>query len=151
MDRRVREYGNNERIAAVELGFFDFVVDSLEDPMLRILLLASVVATVIGILQEGLASGWIKGFSIFLAVFIVVSISSFQNYSKDQQFRKLEAENAKKDVRVKRDGLEIKEIPVEQLVVGDILYLAIGDIVPADGLLLSDEVTMDESAMTGVS
>lgn len=150
-DRRVREYGTNDRVKGVDLSFFDFVVDSLEDPMLRILILASIVSTIIGILQEGFATGWIEGFSIFLAVFIVVSISSFQNYSKDQQFKKLEAENAKKDVRVKRDGIEIVEIPVEKLVVGDILHLAIGDIAPADGLLIKDCVTMDESAMTGES
>ena len=124
IERRVKEYGTNDRVKGIELSFFDFVVDSLEDPMLRILILASIVSTIIGILQEGFATGWIEGFSIFLAVFIVVSISSFQNYSKDQQFKKLEAENAKKDVRVRRDGIEIVEIPVESLVVGDILHLA---------------------------
>lgn len=151
LKRRRAEYGSNDRKEAVVLTLFDFIIGSLEDPMLRILILASIVSTVIGILQEGLSTGWIEGASIFLAVFIVVSISSFQNYSKDQQFRKLEEENAKKDVRVRRNGINVVEIPVEQLVVGDILHLDIGDIVPADGLLIKDSTTMDESAMTGES
>lgn len=150
-ERRIQKYGTNERVTAEALSFWDFVADSFGDPMLKILVLASIVSTIIGIWQEGPQTGWIEGFSIFLAVLIVVSISSFQNYSKDQQFRKLEAENEKKNVRVKRDGQEVKEIPVEELVVGDILHLAIGDIVAADGILIKDAVTIDESAMTGES
>lgn len=151
LNRRVKKYGTNERSQGIDLTLFDFIIDSLQDPMLRILILASIVSTVIGVCKDGFATGWIEGFSIFLAVFLVVTISSFQNYSKHLQFKKLEAENAKKDVRVKRDGLEIKEIPIEDIVVGDIVYLAIGDIVPADGLLIKDSVIINESAMTGES
>lgn len=148
---RINKYGTNEKGKSKDNSFFDFVLATLKDPMLQILIAASIVSTVIGILQEGLTSGWIEGFSIFLAVLIVVSISSFQNYEKDQQFKKLDEENSKKDIKVKRNGHEIVEIPIEQLVVGDILHLSIGDIVPGDGILLKDRVTMDESAMTGES
>lgn len=148
---RERIFGSNKRIEGEEKSLWDFIVESLDDPMLQILIVASIVSTVIGILQDGFETGWIEGFSIFVAVFVVVSISSYQNYSKDQQFRKLEAENAKKNVKVKRDGIEIKEIDIDDILVGDILHLNIGDIVPADGILLKDSVTMDESALTGES
>lgn len=151
LNKRVNAYGSNKKVDKQVKGLWDFVVESMEDEMLQILLVASVVSTIIGILQEGFATGWIEGFSIFLAVFIVVAISSFQNYSKEQQFNELEAENAKKDVKLKRDGCEIKEINVDDVVVGDIMHLSIGDIVPVDGILLSSSVTMDESAITGES
>jgi len=94
---RLQKYGSNAKKEKEAQTFMDFVFNALEDPMLRYLLLASLVSTLIGIYQEGLASGWIEGFSIFLAVFIVVTISSIQNYSKDQQFIKLDKENNKKD------------------------------------------------------
>ena len=149
--KRTKRYGTNMRPKAEDKYFYEFVLESLEDPMLRILLAASIVSTIIGILQEGLATGWIEGFSIFLAVFVVVSISSFQNYSKDQQFKKLDAENSKKDIKVKRDGKEIVEISIDDLLVGDILHLNYGDIAPCDGILIKDSVVMDESAMTGES
>lgn len=151
LKKRVSKYGSNARIESEPKSFFYFVEESLEDPMLQILVGASIVSTIIGVLQEGFASGWIEGFSIFLAVFVVVSISSFQNYSKEQQFRKLEEENAKKNVKVKRDGIQIKEISVDDILVGDLLYINIGDIVPVDGILIKDSCTMDESAITGES
>ena len=148
---RIEKYGTNEKPQEKAKTFFDFVLETLQDPMLLILLAASVVSTIIGVLQEGLAKGWIEGFSIFLAVVIVVSISSFQNYEKDQQFRKLDAEYDKKDVKVRRNGVDIVEISINDLVVGDILHLNIGDIVSADGILVKGEVLMDESPITGES
>lgn len=151
LNKRESVYGSNKKIDKDVKGLWDFVVESMEDEMLQILLVASVVSTIIGVLQEGFATGWIEGFSIFLAVFIVVAISSFQNYSKEEQFNELEAENAKKDVKLMRDGCQVKEINVDDIVVGDIMHLSIGDIVPVDGILLSSSVTIDESAITGES
>lgn len=148
---RVSKYGTNHRKEKEAQTFMDFVFGALEDPMLRYLLVASLVSTLIGIYQEGLVSGWIEGFSIFLAVFIVVTISSIQNYSKEQQFIKLEKENNKKDVKVTRDGFDTKEISIDDLLVGDILHLNYGDIAPVDGLVVKDTVTIDESSMTGES
>lgn len=151
LSERKAVFGSNEKIKQEENTIFDFIADSLHDPMLQILIGASIVSTIIGILQEGFQTGWIEGFSIFLAVFVVVSISSYQNYSKDQQFRKLEEENSKKNVNVVRDGKEKKEISVDDLLVGDILHLAIGDITPVDGIVIKDSITIDESALTGES
>jgi len=82
-------YGTNEPTPYEAKGILYFIVDSLRDKMLQILLAASVISLIIGILQEGIQKGWIEGFAIFLAVFIVVSISSFNNWSKEQQFQKL--------------------------------------------------------------
>ena len=53
--------------------------------------------------------------------------------------------------RVRRDGVEA-EIPAEQLVVGDVVLLAAGDEVPADGRIVSaSSLQIDESALTGES
>jgi P-type Ca2+ transporter type 2C len=53
--------------------------------------------------------------------------------------------------RVRRDGVEA-EIPAEQLVVGDVVLIAAGDEVPADGrIMTSSALQIDESALTGES
>jgi Ca2+ transporting ATPase len=151
IENRRKEYGTNHPEEVADRGLFDFVAECLEDPMLRILIAASIVSLIIGILQEGLATGWIEGTAIFFAVFIVVSITAFNNWSKEKQFNKLNKENKIKFVNVRRDGIAIKEINSEELLVGDILYLRIGDIVTVDGILIQGETAMDESAATGES
>ena len=53
--------------------------------------------------------------------------------------------------RVRRDG-NLAEVPAEQLVPGDTVRLEAGDVVPADGRLLSAAtLEIDESALTGES
>ena len=148
---RQKVFGTNKRKLFDEKPYFTIVMDCLEDPMLQILCLASIISTIIGVLQEGFQTGWIEGFSIFLAIFVVVSISSYQEYSKQEQFKKLTEENAKKNVNVVRDGIEKKEINIDDLVVGDILHISIGDIAPVDGIIIKDSVTIDESSLTGES
>ena len=57
----------------------------------------------------------------------------------------------KATARVRRDGSE-SEIPAEQVVVGDIVLLAAGDEVPADGrIITASALQIDESALTGES
>ncbi|HEY2304009.1 MAG TPA: HAD-IC family P-type ATPase [Acidimicrobiales bacterium] len=57
----------------------------------------------------------------------------------------------KATARVRRDGVEL-EIPAEQLVVGDVVLLAAGDQVPADGrIVAASALQIDESALTGES
>jgi Ca2+ transporting ATPase len=150
LEWRVKTWKDNTPIHQEIFGFFHFVVDSLGDPMLQILLLAAAVSMIIGIIQEGFATGWIEGATIFLAVFIVVSISSYINYEKDQQFHALNDENIKKNVAVKRNGEE-KFVDVSSLLVGDVLQLNIGDITAVDGILTKGFVTIDEGSMTGES
>jgi len=148
---RSKIFQTNAEPEIKEKGIIEFIYEALEDKMLRILLAASAVSLVIGVLHEGLAKGWIEGTAIFFAVFVVVSITSFNNWSKEKQFAALNRENQKKNVTVKRDHKEIKEISVYELLVGDILNLAIGQVVPVDGILVKGAVTIDESAMTGES
>lgn len=150
IEERIKKFDTNAAPEVEEKSIWDFVIESLEDQMLRILLAASAVSLIIGILHEGIQKGWIEGTAIFFAVFVVVTITSFNNWSKEKQFAALNRENQKKDVTVERDGM-LKKISVYDLLVGDILNLSIGMTVPVDGILFKGSVTMDESAMTGES
>lgn len=145
---RKNKFGTNASMENEEIPFMEFVWVCFEDKTLQILLCASFVSLVIGILQSGWRTGWIEGVAIFMAVFIVVAITAVNNWSKDRQFNKLNKESKKKFVYVRRDGLK-QEVNAEELLVGDILYLAIGDILNIDGILLEGKLSMDESTVTG--
>ena len=58
------------------------IVESFEDEMLRILCAAAVVSLVLGIATEGIERGWLEGTSILVAVVIIVTVTSGNNYIK---------------------------------------------------------------------
>jgi len=119
--------------------------------MLRILLNASIVSVIIGVAKDGLKTGWIEGTTIFFSVFLVVTINCYMNYQETEKFLKLSREARFKKVLVIRDGID-KEISFEDILVGDILKLRIGDIINVDGFVFGDaKVGMDESGVNGES
>jgi P-type Ca2+ transporter type 2B len=147
--KRIKKWGNNKFEEEEEKSFWHFVLDTLQDRLLRILIIAGFISLIIGISHEGIETGWMEGFAILMAVFLVVCVSSFNNWNKEQQFIKLNRENKKKQVIVRRNGIKFIEIPVQELLVGDILHLKIGDITPVDGILIDGKAGIDESPMTG--
>src|SRR5207245_4193683 len=51
----------------------------------------------------------------------------------------------------RRRGAGLEAVPVEELAVGDVVLVRAGEVVPIDGLVLSEAVSIDESALTGES
>ena len=151
LEWRERKWGNNHLPPEKENSILEHIINCFEDPTLRVLLVASIISLIIGVAKDGLKTGWIEGTAIIFAVFLVVSISSYMNYQEMEQFLKLSRENKLKKVLVIRDGME-KEISIEDILVGDILKLRIGDIINVDGFVFGDaKVGMDESPVTGES
>ena len=151
MDWRIKTFGTNELPPEKPLRIIDFILECFEDPTLKVLLISAIISLIIGLLKEGLKTGWIEGSAIFGAVFIVTAISSSLNYNEQLQFQKLKAENQKKKVIVIRNGVE-KEIDDEELLVGDLLVLKLGEIISVDGIFVSDNyIITDESAINGES
>ena len=148
---REQRWGNNHLPPEKENSILEHIINCFEDPTLKVLLVASIVSLIIGVSKDGLSTGWIEGTAIFFAVFLVVSISSYMNYQEMEQFLKLSRETKLKKVLVIRDGRE-KEISIEDILVGDILKLRIGDIINVDGFVFGDaKAGMDESPVTGES
>jgi len=151
MEWRIKTYGTNKLPPEKPLNILDFILECFEDPTLKVLLVSAVVSLVIGLLKEGLKTGWIEGGAIFGAVFIVTAISSSLNYNEQLQFRKLKEENEKKRVLVVRNGIEM-EIDDEEILVGDLLVLKLGEIISVDGIFVSSNfIITDESAINGES
>ena len=55
---------------------------------MRVLILAATISLGIGIWKEGIAKGWYEGVTIYIAVFIIVTVTAFNDYMKERQFRK---------------------------------------------------------------
>ena len=151
MNWRIKTYGTNKPPPEKPLRIIDFILECFEDPTLKVLLISAIVSLIIGLLKEGLKTGWIEGGAIFGAVFIVTGISSSLNYNEQLQFQKLKEENQKKKVLVVRNGIEM-EINDEELLVGDLLIVKLGEIISVDGIYISPNyIITDESAINGES
>ena len=98
--------------------------ESFNDPTLIILIVAAVVSLVVGYIEDP-EKGWIEGIAILIAVQIVSCVTTTNDYSKELQFRQLEA-SAGEDDRCTciRNG-EVCRINPSDLVVGDVISLKV--------------------------
>jgi len=70
---------------------WEFFIEPATDPMIIILAVASVIAIIIGVVQaNGDPNGALEGVAIIVAISIVVSVSAWNDWSKEQEFRKLQ-------------------------------------------------------------
>jgi Ca2+-transporting ATPase len=119
-----------------------------EDPILKILITGAVIVLSLGtaICPE---RGWIEGLAIVIAVFIVLSVTAGNDWSKDRKFKKLLLLQTDKKCRVIRGDVK-NEISSWDILVGDVIELVVGDEVPADGIFITgNRLMIDESPLTG--
>eukprot|EP01040_Poterioochromonas_malhamensis_P007392 gene7392-7974_t len=147
-DLRAR-FGNNEYPETPLDSYLALLFEALTDGTLMILIGAATVSLIIGVLTHP-DDGWIEGSAIFIAIFLVSNISAGNDYSKQLQFRALEHSSADDErCSVLREG-NIERINPRDLVVGDVLVLQAGDMIPADSIMLDHfNVLSNESSLTG--
>ena len=118
------KFGTNQFPESPMDSYLSLLFNALTDTTLLILIAAATASLIIGVIEEP-DHGWREGAAIFIAVFLVSNISAFNDYSKQLQFRALEA-SSQKDERtsVLRDG-SIQRINPSDVVVGDILVLQV--------------------------
>ena len=140
--KRIEKYGYNEIEAKKPKTILEMVIDGLKDKMILILLLASILSFILGELAEGVV--------ILTIIFINSLISIIQEKKAMNAIIALKNMNAP-HTTVIRDGKK-KNILTKEVVVGDIVYLEDGNIVPADIRLIEENgLKVDESSLTGES
>ncbi|XP_057982053.1 putative calcium-transporting ATPase 11, plasma membrane-type isoform X4 [Malania oleifera] len=128
-----------------------FVWEALLDLTLIILMICAVASVGVGIATEGWPKGIYDGLGILLSIFLVVMVTSISDYKQFLQFQDLDKEKKKIFVHVTRDGYRQK-VSIYDLVVGDVVHLSTGDLVPADGVFISGySFLIDESSLSGES
>lgn len=140
------KYGDNSIGTYKKNSFISLVINSLGDPIIRILLIALSVKTIFLFKNFD----WYETIGILIAILAASFISSISEYGSDKAFEKLLEETSKVKCKVLRNGIR-EEIVINDIVVDDIVFLESGDIVPADGILASGFLGIDESSLNGES
>uniref|UniRef100_A0A8C7DT34 Calcium-transporting ATPase n=1 Tax=Oncorhynchus kisutch TaxID=8019 RepID=A0A8C7DT34_ONCKI len=171
LEKRHTAFGKNFIPPKKPKSFLALVWEALQDVTLIILEIAAVISlglsfyhppggdselcgeTASGVEDEGEAqAGWIEGAAILFSVAIVVLVTAFNDWSKEKQFRGLQSRiEQEQKFTVIRKG-QVIQIPVSELVTGDIAQIKYGDLLPADGILIQgNDLKIDESSLTGES
>uniref|UniRef100_A0A8C3C6L1 Calcium-transporting ATPase n=1 Tax=Cairina moschata TaxID=8855 RepID=A0A8C3C6L1_CAIMO len=102
--------------------------------------------------EEESEAGWIEGAAILLSVVCVVLVTAFNDWSKEKQFRGLQSRIEQEQKFTVIRGGQVIQIPVADIIVGDIAQVKYGDLLPADGILIQgNDLKIDESSLTGES
>ncbi|KAK3345948.1 hypothetical protein B0T25DRAFT_266143 [Lasiosphaeria hispida] len=129
------------------------------DKVLILLTIAAVVSLALGLYQtfgvkheDGAPSvEWVEGVAIMVAIVIVVVVGTLNDWQMERQFNKLNEKHNDRTVKVIRSGKSV-EVSVFDIMVGDVMHLFAGDLVPVDGIFISGHgVKCDESSATGES
>lgn len=148
-EKRLKQNGFNEIAQVKKQSAFIKFLSQFKDVMIIILLVAAVISVAVAII-EGNSSELIDGIIIAVIVVLNAIIGFVQEHKAENAMESLK-NMTKPETEVMRDG-ELIRIKSKNLVVGDIVVLEAGDIVPADlRLIESANLTCDESSLTGES
>ncbi len=141
-----KKYGANTFTPKKKAGFFRRFLSNLNDPIIKILIVALVINTAFTFSSSNKA----ECIGIAMTVLISAFVTTLSEYSSGKAFDALYSKLDEKAIRVIRGG-KITEIPASELVRHDILLVSSGDTVPADGILVKGRLSCDQSPLTGES
>lgn len=157
---RIRIYGRNALPPKKATPLWRLIWTAYNDKVLILLTIAAAISLALG-LYETLGAhhppgaptpvDWVEGLAICIAIIIVVLVGALNDWQKEQAFVRLNAKKEDREIKVLRSGKEMM-INVHDVLVGDVLFLAPGDIIPVDGIFIDGQnVKCDESSATGES
>lgn len=155
---RKRIFKDNRLPEKKAKSFLQLAWMAYNDKVLILLTVAAVVSLALGIYQSVTPQPageapveWVEGVAIIVAIAIVVIVGAVNDYQKERQFVKLNKKKEDRDVKVIRSG-KSREISVHDILVGDVMHLEPGDMIPVDGIFISGHnLKCDESSATGES
>uniref|UniRef100_A0A8C7L711 Calcium-transporting ATPase n=1 Tax=Oncorhynchus kisutch TaxID=8019 RepID=A0A8C7L711_ONCKI len=164
IDKRKEVFGQNLIPPKKPKTFLQLVWEALQDVTLIILEVAAIVSLGLSFYRppdaerervedDGEAeAGWIEGAAILLSVVCVVLVTAFNDWSKEKQFRGLQSRIEQEQKFAVVRGGQVIQIPVAEIVVGDVAQIKYGDLLPSDGILIQgNDLKIDESSLTGES
>ncbi|EXJ82097.1 Ca2+-transporting ATPase [Capronia coronata CBS 617.96] len=157
---RKRIYKDNRLPEKKAKSFWQLVWIAYNDKVLILLSVAAVVSLALGIYQTIQPAPseiheahveWVEGVAIMVAIIVVTFVGALNDYQKERQFVKLNRKKEQRSVKVIRSG-KSQEISVYDVLVGDVMHLEPGDLIPVDGVFIEGHnLKCDESSATGES
>ena len=140
-----RKYCSNEIPDSEPTTFWEEFKETFSDPMIRVLL--AIAALMIVMFFFGYAEIY-EPLGTIAAVLIVAFVSAKTGVSSDTKYRELKDSTKKDECKVYRNGA-VTVIDVDDVVTGDKVLLQSGNKIPADGILVSGSLRVDNSALNG--
>jgi len=137
-------YGSNIIRNNKHNSFFSLLLESLGDPIIKILLIALAIKIIIMFKNFD----WYETIGIIIAIFLASFISSISEYGSNKTFERLQNEFNEYDSLVYRNN-KLITIKSSNIVVGDYLKIKSGQRIAADGIIIEGNLVIDESFMSG--
>ena len=142
-------YGENKRHQRKIRTICDMICEVFEDFILKVLIVAAIVSTTLGIIKDGWAHGFQEGAGIVIAILIIIIVSVVNDYSKEKQFQDLMSKSDVLETQVRRGEVWAMK-DSEELVVGDLIKINAGETIPADCIIIeANDLSCSEAALTG--
>ena len=146
VEKSRQKYGSNKLTNIEQEPLWKKILIGFTDPMIMILLLALLVQTILFFLGETL---WFEPVAILITILIANGVASISQSKQESKALSLKEDEASKQIcKVVREAV-LCEIPVSDVVVGDIVYLQAGDKIPADGEIIDGYIEVDQSSLNG--
>lgn len=157
---RIRVYKRNVLPAKKATPLWKLMWMAYNDKVLILLTVAAVISLALGLYEtlgvehppgSPTPVDWVEGVAICVAIIIVTGVGSLNDWQKEKAFVRLNAKKDDREIKVIRSGSSFM-INVADILVGDVLHLEPGDLVPVDGIFIDGhELKCDESSATGES
>lgn len=157
---RIRVYNRNVLPAKKATPLWRLMWNAYNDKVLILLTVAAAISLALGLYETfgvyhppdaPMPVDWVEGVAIIIAILIVTLVGSLNDWQKERAFVKLNAKKDEREIKVIRSGKSFM-ISVFDILVGDVLHLEPGDLVPVDGVFIEGhDLKCDESSATGES
>lgn len=150
-ERMVKEsrahHGSNLLTPPQRTPWWRQLLRKFDDPIIRILIIAAVVAIAVGMVD----GSYVEGIGIVIAILLATVLAFVNEYKAEREFDLLNKSSDENPVTVLRDG-NYTTVPRKDIVVGDLVLVEMGEEIPADGdLLQALSLSINESRLTGES
>ncbi|KAI1762649.1 plasma membrane calcium-transporting ATPase [Hypoxylon sp. FL1150] len=157
---RSRVFGKNVLPAKAATPIWTLMWNACKDTVIIVLAVAAVISLALGLYERfgtvpepGAAPSldWVEGVAIIIAIIIVTLVGSLNDWQKERAFVKLNAKKEDRQIKIVRSGKSFM-LNVHDILVGDVLHLEPGDLIPVDGIFITGhDLKCDESSATGES
>ncbi|OJD30978.1 calcium-translocating p-type atpase [Diplodia corticola] len=157
---RVRVFKRNVLPAKKPTPLWKLMWLAYNDKVLILLTAAAAISLALGLYETfgvehppdaPMPVDWIEGCAICIAIVIVVLVGALNDYQKERAFVRLNTKKEDREVKVIRSAKSF-QMSVHDVLVGDVVHLEPGDLIPADGIFIAGHnLKCDESSATGES